>query len=132
MANYRRQFTHEVKDRLAAVQIYCRDAIDVIVEKDSPESFFYVDPPYIGCEQKHYKGYKRKDFQQLLDVLKEIKGKFILSHFMNKMLEEYVEASGWNVKAVSRISSLPNLRGYVRKKTEVLVYNYDIYPQLFD
>lgn len=132
MANYRRQFTHEVKDRLAAVQIYCRDAIDVIVEKDTPESFFYVDPPYIGCEQKHYKGYKRKDFQQLLDVLKGIKGKFVLSHFMNKMLEEYVEASGWNVKSVSRILSLPNLLGYVRKKTEVLVYNYDIYPQLFD
>ena len=132
MANYRAQFTEKVKERLERVQIYCRDAIDVILEKDSEESFFYLDPPYIGCEQKHYKGYGKKDFQQLLEVLKDIKGKFILSHFNNKMLANYIESNGWNVKTVSRMSCLPNLTNKTRQKTEVLVYNYVRYPQLFD
>lgn len=132
MANYRKKFTHEVKDRLESVQIYCRDALEVIKEKDSPETFFYLDPPYIGCEQKHYKGYGKEDFKKLLDVLKEIKGKFLLSNFANKILEEYIEASGWKVRSISRISSLPNLMARTRKKKEMLVYNYDIYPLLFD
>ena len=39
--------TDELIERLNNVDIECRDALDVIRSRDTEESFFYVDPPYI-------------------------------------------------------------------------------------
>jgi len=47
----RTQFTDELKQRMSGVQIECRDAIKVIAANNIPDSFFYVDPPYVGTPQ---------------------------------------------------------------------------------
>ena len=47
MDNHRKRFTSQIYDRLSKVQISCHDAIDVIKERDTPDTFFYLDPPYI-------------------------------------------------------------------------------------
>ena len=47
----RTQFTDELKQRMTGVQIECRDVIKVIAANDSPDSFFYADPPYVGTPQ---------------------------------------------------------------------------------
>lgn len=69
--------------RLQKVIVECSDAIDIIYKWDSPDTFFYVDPPYPGCEQGHYRGYTQEDFEGLIAVLRKVKGSFILSHYDN-------------------------------------------------
>ena len=58
-----------------------RDALEVIKKWDSPQTFFYCDPPYIGSNQGHYKGYKEEDFFNLLSLLKNTQGSFLLSTY---------------------------------------------------
>lgn len=52
----------------------------VIKRYDSDSTLFYLDPPYWGGEDDYGKGmFERADYQRLADILKGIKGKFILS-----------------------------------------------------
>lgn len=129
---YRNDFTKKVYERLRFTQISCRDAIDVIRERDTEDTFFYLDPPYINCDQKHYKGYSKNDFQQLLLLLTTIKGKFILSNFMSDLLREYIDKMKWCYKVFDRKCMIPALRSMPRIKQEVLVYNYQTESNLFD
>jgi DNA adenine methylase len=47
---------------------------------DKFQTFFYLDPPYYGCENDYGKGiFRRDDFKLLRDILASIKGKFIMS-----------------------------------------------------
>jgi len=130
--NHRKRFTNRIHERLATVQISCSDALDVIRQRDSSETFFYLDPPYIGADQKHYKGYNENDFHQLLDILEGIHGKFILSHFNCDILEEYCQRNRWISKVIECKSMIPALVHKPRRKYEVLVYNYNNEPGLFD
>ncbi|MDR1153471.1 MAG: DNA adenine methylase [Bacteroidales bacterium] len=64
----RNAFTHRLCDRLAEVQISCRDALACIAGRDADTTFFYLDPPYPGSDQGHYRGYSFDDFTALLDI----------------------------------------------------------------
>jgi len=132
MASYRNNFTTLVCDRLKKCQISCRDAIAVIKERDTSDTFFYLDPPYIHCDQKHYKGYSEQNFEELLQILTGVKGKFILSNFQSDLLNQYIDANGWFVKSYNRKCMIPALGSQPRSKQELLVSNYQPYPSLFD
>lgn len=132
MENHRSAFTKQVHNRLKHVQISCRDAIDVIRERDTADTFFYLDPPYINCGQKHYKGYTTKDFHELLETLSGIQGRFVLSNFWSDILGQYIERQKWNYKVIERKCMIPAMIQQPRRKKEVLTYNFDIEPTLFD
>jgi DNA adenine methylase len=68
-------------DRMASVHIACDDALKVIKDWDSPQTFFYCDPPYPGTECGSYKGYTVTDLQALVDTLDTCQGSFILSNY---------------------------------------------------
>lgn len=123
--NKKRQFTVELYDRIEVTQIECRDALDVIRLYDTPTSFFYIDPPYPGTNQGHYKGYSYNDFKMLLDALEKIEGKFLLSSYPNDMLDEYVSNNGWIQKTFKKslCASKKLIKPY---KTETLTANYRI------
>lgn len=129
--NSRKEFTTAVYNRLKHVQISCKDALAVIAERDTEETFFYLDPPYINCDQKHYNGYTGKEFADLLAVLENIKGKFILSNFMSDMLEKSIKKNGWHYVVIEKKSMIPAMIHQPRRKYEVLVYNYEKENQLF-
>lgn len=47
---------------------------------DDPATFFYLDPPYQGCEKYYGPGlFDSSDFPRLADALAGIRGKFLLS-----------------------------------------------------
>lgn len=69
----------EYLDRMQSVQIANTDALTCIQQFDSPQTFFYCDPPYPGAYQGHYKGYTTKDFEALVEALNNIQGSFLLS-----------------------------------------------------
>jgi DNA adenine methylase len=56
LSNKRSRFTEECAVRLANAQIECCDALRIIGARDTKESFFYCDPPYVGADQGHYDG----------------------------------------------------------------------------
>jgi DNA adenine methylase len=70
--NKRMGFNTDYAIRLRQVQIECRDALRIIQSRDTPESFFYLDPPYPGTDQGHYDGYTQIDFDTLLGLLESI------------------------------------------------------------
>lgn len=79
---------HEGKARLAAtmsrlarVHFACADAVECILQWDSPETFFYCDPPYVGANQGHYGGYTDEDLAKLCSVLDSVNGDFLLSTY---------------------------------------------------
>lgn len=129
----RRDFTDAIRNRLATVQISCRDAVTVIEQRDSADTFFYLDPPYVGCQQQHYHGFTSEDFDILLTTLSMMQGKFILSHFWNDQLREAIDKFGWKVLAIDSMMTVANnCRATLRRKQELLVFNYDLQFNLFD
>ena len=66
------------KDRLKDTVILNQDFSTVIKKYDSPNTFFYLDPPYESEEQLDYKDYVNPE--EVYDAIKNIKGKFLLSY----------------------------------------------------
>ena len=62
-----------MSERLRLTQIEQNDAYKVIESRDTENTFFYVDPPYINTNQGHYGGYTEAHFLHDLDVLSKIK-----------------------------------------------------------
>lgn len=131
-ANKRNAFTDAVFNRLEFAQISCRNANDVLCERSSVDAFAYIDPPYIGCDQKHYRGFSEDDFRQLLTVLQDnYKGKFLLSAFANDIILEFAERNNWTIVTKNMPMSVVNWRikergvqGNSKRKNELLVFNY--------
>lgn len=132
MDGYRNQFTRKIHERLKNVQISCRDALKVIAQRDTEDTFFFLDPPYPGCSQKHYSGFSFDDLEVLLKMLSSIRGKFLLCNFDSDLLRRHVTINGWNMAVKDMPMRVANRvsKGTMRKQ-EVMVYNYDVEPKLF-
>lgn len=66
--------------RLARVYIENRPYEDVLARIDKPDTFFYLDPPYYGCEDYYGPSiFAREDFGKLKEILSSMRGKFIMS-----------------------------------------------------
>lgn len=69
-----------VHSRLAGVIIECMSYEDFFRRYDHPRTLFYVDPPYWGTESIYGKEmFSRKDFERLAQILKGLRGRFVLS-----------------------------------------------------
>jgi DNA adenine methylase len=127
LANKRSDFNMDYAIRLQQAQIECCDALRIIQSRDTPETFFYLDPPYVGTEMGHYDGYTQTDFDSLLGLLKGIQGKFLLSSFRNKSLADFTESNGWDTVELRLPSAMTHGGGRtIRNKVEVLTANYPI------
>ena len=70
----------ELHERLAGVTIERLQWHEFVPRYDTPETLFYLDPPYWGCETDYGVGvFARSDFEVMSGLLQSIKGKFILS-----------------------------------------------------
>ena len=66
--------------RLQGVHIECLGWDKFIQRHDRPFTLFYIDPPYLGHEQDYGRGlFEREDFARMADILRGLKGRFILS-----------------------------------------------------
>lgn len=132
MDNYRISFTDKIYERLKYVQISCRDALKVIKQRDTEDTFFFLDPPYPGCVQKHYAGYGFEEFEKLLQLLSTIKGKFMLCNFSSPMLLYYMAEYGWRFKIKDMPLRVANkITKGTKRKQEMMVCNYNPEPTLF-
>jgi len=125
LVNKRMNFVEDYAKRLENVQIECRDALNIIKIWDNPDAFFYCDPPYYNSDMGHYKGYTEKDFENLLEALSKIKGKFLLSSYPSELIEKYTKKYKWHTQKIEGIPVSVAL-GKHKIKTEVLTGNYQI------
>lgn len=134
--NKRDDFQTDIYNRLQYVQISSRDALDVIRQRDSPTTLFYLDPPYPGSVQHYHQQYTHKDLFNLLQLLSTIEGKFILSQYWSQTLLYHIKRFGWNFKNIEITTRVNNLGGRACKKmkmsTEILAYNFEDPKTLFD
>jgi DNA adenine methylase len=71
--------------RLKNTKILNQDYKKIVKRFDSPQTFFYFDPPYPGFFQAQWRHqFSEKDEEELLEILSKLKGKFILSYPYSK------------------------------------------------
>lgn len=111
--NTKKCYLPQILERLSNVHISCCDALKCIKDWDSPQTLFYIDPPYPNTAQGHYSGYTQQDFEALIEVLKTIKGSFILSNYPNDTVPK-----DWKIIEIDAVmSAKKNVR---EKRTECL------------
>jgi DNA adenine methylase len=82
-----------VHHRLRDVKVLCRPALDVIRTEDTPATLFHLDPPYLH-ETRAAKGVygpremSDADHRHLLDALRSVKGKVILSGYRSDLYDD--------------------------------------------
>jgi DNA adenine methylase len=124
--NKRDALTAVYAHRLNNVQLESADALYVVKSRDTADSFFYLDPPYFNSDCGHYDGYSEQDFENLLQLISGIQGKFLLSSYPSPVLKEYTKRNGWYTWSVESGVSVNNKSGYQKRKVEVLTANYPI------
>lgn len=108
--------------RLSRVYVENRPFKAVIDRFDKPETFFYIDPPYWGCEDYYGNGlFSRDDFKVLRDRLVQLKGKFIMS--INDVPEIRELFKDFTIIEVPTKYSLS--QNGVKSVTELLILNYE-------
>lgn len=116
----------EAAERLKAVQIENRPALEVIKKFNHDNVLIYADPPYLmstrNCTQYNHE-MDEQDHVELLAALKQHKGSVILSGYPSEMYDR--ELAGW-----SRIARKSYNQAHAQR-TEVLWCNFEI-PGLFE
>ena len=124
--NSKRKYFANYTNCLESAEIFNRDALDVIRLKDTPKTLHYCDPPYIGSDCGHYKGYTQADFDSLIELLSGIQGKFILSSYPNDALLIAREKHGWRSIDIVQNLSVDGKATQGKTKTECLTFNYPL------
>lgn len=116
-----------ISARLKKVQIECLDFTKVIEKYDTPDTLFYCDPPYVASEKYYDVEFGHKEHLRLASLLKEIKGRFVLSYYENDLVRDLY--GGFNITSKETVKSSKgctrNSRERVRPgATELLITNF--------
>lgn len=88
----------EVHQRLSKVVVENMKSLALIRREDTPTTLFYCDPPYLHETRTATEAYAHEmteaDHRELLDVLKECKGKVMLSGYGSTLYDTAL--TGWN------------------------------------
>lgn len=104
-------------NRMQGVYISDTDAVKCIKQWDSPQTFFYCDPPYVGTDQGHYSDYTQDNLDELVDTLKNVCGSFILSGYDNSGYPDSWERFEFKASC----SAAGGKRENIRERTEVVL-----------
>ncbi len=113
-------------NRLKGVSIENKSFQELIPLYDKPDSFFYLDPPYVKTE-KYYQNigeFGIKEHKQLSSILYNIKGKFLLSYNdCEEVRELYKNFNIQNTKEI-RYTLGSNVHKKDKKVQEIFITNY--------
>ncbi len=108
----------DLNERLSSVVIENLHYQAFIERYDTPETLFYLDPPYFGCENDYGKDiFSKDDFSILASILANIKGTFILS--LNDTPEVRSVFSAFSLKEVELTYTIND--GLPKAVTELII-----------
>jgi DNA adenine methylase len=120
-----REVLQQTAGRLSNVLVDRRDFADCIDRYDSRDTFFYLDPPYTAFQPNgRYQPISEARLRELFAILKDVRGKFLLSFNDAKIVRE--AARGFCIRPVSVLYSLGANSG--KKAPELLIANYPLKP----
>ena len=118
-----------VHERVKNVQLENRDALDIIRQWDTPDTTFYLDPPYIletRGRNRYYAVEPGDDFhRQLVEVLLAVKGAVVLSGYDHDIYK-HLAGEGWYTDSYGQTTTMDvneSLRGGVKGRVEVVYRN---------
>ncbi|PZT47174.1 DNA adenine methylase [Helicobacter valdiviensis] len=108
--------------RLKRVSIENRSFDYILKHYDNSEALFYLDPPYVGTESYYQNtgGFGLKEHKLLNELLKNIKGKFMLSYNDCELVRELYK--DFNIKELKVKYSLSSKER--KEQKELLVMNF--------
>lgn len=106
-------------ERLLNVQLECLPYQDILRKADRNQTFFYLDPPYFGKPLYKF-NFDEKDYVELAERLKMLKGKFLLS--LNDTPETRRIFAGFTIKTIQM--TYTSQRKVGKKFQELLISNY--------
>jgi DNA adenine methylase len=109
----------ETHRRLQRVQIECLPYQEIMKRCDRKETFFYLDPPYWDKYLYRF-NFEEQDFLELQQILKKLKGRFILS--LNDLPEVRKLFSDFRIQEVSLVYTAQSIPG--RRYRELLIANF--------
>lgn len=119
----------EAHERLKRVVIFNRDALDVIRQQDGPDTFFYLDPPYLHETRVTTGDYEHEmteeQHKELLSLLMNIKGKFLLSGYRSKWYDDVATKMGWH-RSEQVIDCKASSKKVKENRRECLWRNYEV------
>jgi len=114
-ANYPRSLL-SISRRLQGLIIECRPALDVIRVQDTPNTLFFVDPPYVPSTRSK-SGYRHEMSEAghiaLLEQLRQVNGMVVLAGYPSDLYDDMLH--DWH-----RIERPHRAAGSQRLRTEVL------------
>lgn len=115
-------------ERLKGVKIHSEDYESVCRRYDSPETFFFLDPPYAGFNALKG-GVSEKGFNEdrFFELLRSLKGKWLLNYGTKGRLPAMLKDAGFKVRLDAR-SSTANImkkgKANGEKLTHLIASNY--------
>ena len=112
--------------RLKSVRIHSGDYEKVVRKYDSKDTVFYFDPPYPGYNVDV--GESDFDEERFFEILKSLKGKFLLTYGVRGKLPKLVRESNFTVKQIRTPRSIRAMRGVEGPTmlTQLIVTNYSL------
>lgn len=116
----------EIAERLLNVQIENRPAIDVIHACDDKETLFYLDPPYFhesrSDKNVYFNEMNFNDHSVLIDVLRNIKGRFVYSGYECEQLRDIIPTD-W----IEYSPGMRNANSSHENRKEIVWANFDFF-----
>ena len=115
------------KERLKNVRISCGDYRAVICMYNTPDTFHFLDPPYETGTAKSCWLYESLDRKALLDTLRSIKGKFLMTYENNADTRNFFKE--FEQMHMNTSYSSGNKKSEHLKRSELIVTNFTLSPQ---
>ncbi len=118
--------------RLKHVHVYGGDYRKVVEKYDGKDTVHFLDPPYFGYNvdvgESHF------DERAFFDVLKAIRGKFLVTYGIRGELPKLVKNSDFDVRRIRTRRSIASMRGVGGSSilTQLLISNYGLTKKSFD
>ena len=124
-----------VQRRLQRVMIDNRDFAEVFNLYDRSRVLFYIDPPYVGCEQYYQTAagvFTLADHQRLADLLNSTSAYVALSYYPHPLLENLYPSNRWWRTTWRTAKHSQRTKGTRDRATELLLTNYAPGASLWD
>lgn len=119
---FRKYRLDDFRNRMDRTIIENEDYKEIIRKYDSENTLFYIDPPYENSSYmyKHF----NIDYNELAEILKHIKGKFLLSINKNPIFLDIFNFNHTIIKVKYQNIGTVNKNGKQREIEEFLFYNF--------
>ncbi|MCK1999909.1 DNA adenine methylase [[Brevibacterium] frigoritolerans] len=118
---------NQFEQRLRNVNIEMLDFRECIRRYDGESTLFFIDPPYVGRENCYKGGFTEQDHRELAALLRDIKGKALVSYYPDPLIEEiYQDWRSTTVEALVGSNVTKASKGQKKKiETELFLMNYE-------